>query len=53
MKCDSCGWISPNVSDVEFCQSCGEDRFLRVLFDADDADPVNVVRGLLSYPQLF
>jgi rRNA maturation endonuclease Nob1 len=49
MICDSCGWISPNVSDVSFCPSCGEDRFLRVLFDAGDADPVDVVRVILGY----
>lgn len=53
MKCDSCGWIGPNVVDVSFCPSCGEDRFLRVLFDADTLDVVDVLRGVLSYPQPF
>jgi len=53
MICSSCGWNSPDVHDVSFCPSCGEDRFLRVLFDADDADPIDVVRGLLTYPQMF
>lgn len=51
MRCLSCGWNSPNVADLSFCPSCGEDRFLRDL-DFDAGDVIDVVRGLLSYPQL-
>lgn len=55
MLCSSCGWNSPNVADLTFCPSCGEDRFLRDLdFVSGDADDViDVVRQMLSYPQLF
>lgn len=55
MLCQSCGWNAPNVTDLSFCPSCGEDRFLRDLDfhvgDADDA--IDVVRGILSFPQLI